>query len=95
MVDLRNTLVSRLLFSRSLKVFRRPKPHQHMVEALSEALNIHPIAAPRLWLDLALELEQAGDEVPRDRRRCWPWRPPPTGLARPGVPSGSPPWRWL
>ena len=65
-IDLRNTLVSRLLRRRALRVFGGPKPGQHMVEALSELLDIAPPAAPRLWLD-APGLERAGDEIPRDR----------------------------
>ncbi len=50
-VDLRDTLVSRLLRRRALKLFRGPKPRQHMVEALAELLDLRPgQAAPRLWL---------------------------------------------
>lgn len=51
-IDLRNTLVSRLLRRRSLKVFRGPKPRQHIVEGLAEMLGFSPEeASPRLWLD--------------------------------------------
>jgi lipopolysaccharide export system permease protein len=51
-VDLRNTLVSRLLRRNDLIVFRGPKPRQHMVEGFAALLAIPPAAAsPRLWLD--------------------------------------------
>jgi heptosyltransferase-3 len=50
-VDLRNTLVSRALFSRSVKAFQGPKPRQHMVEAFAALITADPRdAAPRLWL---------------------------------------------
>jgi lipopolysaccharide export system permease protein len=55
-VDLRNTLVSRLVLSNSLRVFAGPKPRQHMVEALAALVVADPRdAAPRLWLDGAAE----------------------------------------
>jgi lipopolysaccharide export system permease protein len=54
-VDLRNSVVSRLLRRRGLTVFRGPEPRQHMVEALSAAAGIVPPAPPRLWLDAALQ----------------------------------------
>jgi ADP-heptose:LPS heptosyltransferase len=83
-VDLRNTLISRLLRRRALRVFRGPKPGQHMVEALSELLDIAPPAGPRLWLD-GPTLERAAAEIPGDRpvlalapAANWPgktWRP--------------------
>ncbi len=51
-VDLRNTLMSRLLRSRMRKSFAGPKPRQHMVEGLAALIGVDPMdAAPRLWLD--------------------------------------------
>ena len=63
-VDLRNSLVSRLLRRRSLHVFRGPAPRQHMVEALSALIGVDPPAAPRLWLDSA-GLEQVAAAIAR------------------------------
>jgi lipopolysaccharide export system permease protein len=64
-VDLRNSAVSRLLSTRSLKVFKGLKPRQHMVEGLSALLNADPKdAAPRLWLSSGA-LEDVADMVPR------------------------------
>ena len=63
-VDLRNTLVSRLLRRKTLIVFRGLKPRQHMVEGLAALLKIDPSrAAPRLWLDSA-SLEKVADDRP-------------------------------
>jgi lipopolysaccharide export system permease protein len=51
-VDLRNTIVSRLLRRRGLKIFRGPRPRQHMVEGLAAMLDMAPAeASPRLWLE--------------------------------------------
>lgn len=59
-VDLRNTLISRMVRSRSRKIFRGPKPRQHMVEAFSQLIDADPRdAAPRLWLDRASQEEVA------------------------------------
>jgi lipopolysaccharide export system permease protein len=64
-VDLRNSVVSRLLRARSLKVFTGLKPRQHMVEGLAALLNADPKdAAPRLWLNSG-SLEQVAAEVLR------------------------------
>jgi heptosyltransferase-3 len=64
-VDLRNSVVSRLLRTRSLKVFTGLKPRQHMVEGLAALLNADPKdTAPRLWLNSG-SLEQVASEVPR------------------------------
>jgi lipopolysaccharide export system permease protein len=63
-VDLRNTLVSRLLRRTKLIVFHGPKPRQHMVEGLAALLDIEPSrAAPRIWLD-ALSIERVADDKP-------------------------------
>ena len=63
-VDLRNTLVSRLLRRKKLIVFRGLKPHQHMVDGLAALLKIEPSrAAPRLWLDSA-SLEKVAYDRP-------------------------------
>jgi lipopolysaccharide export system permease protein len=63
-VDLRNTLVSRLLRRKKLIVFHGPKPRQHMVEGLAALLDIEPSrAAPRIWLD-ALSIERVADNRP-------------------------------
>jgi heptosyltransferase-3 len=59
-VDLRNTLVSRLLWSRTRKSFVGPKPRQHMVEALAGLIGVDPRdAAPRVWLDSEARAEVA------------------------------------
>jgi ADP-heptose:LPS heptosyltransferase len=59
-VDLRNTVVSRLLRRRALKVFRGLQPRQHMVEGLAALLGLNPAeASPRLWLDSALTARAA------------------------------------
>ncbi len=51
-IDLRNTLVSRMVLNRSLMTFKGPKPRQHMVEAFAALVTADPRdAAPRLWLD--------------------------------------------
>ncbi len=51
-VDLRNTLISRALPRRRLKVFAGPRPRQHMVEALAALIGLDAAAAaPRLWYD--------------------------------------------
>ncbi len=64
-VDLRNSVVSRLLRSRSRKVFTGLKPRQHMVEGLAALVNADPKdAGPRLWLNSG-SLEQVAAEVPR------------------------------
>jgi lipopolysaccharide export system permease protein len=53
-VDLRNTLVSRLLPRRRLKTFRGPQPGRHMVESLAALIGLDAKdAAPRLWLSEA------------------------------------------
>ncbi len=53
-VDLRNTLISRMIPSRSRKIFQGPKPRQHMVEALAALVAADPRdAGPRLWLEEA------------------------------------------
>ncbi len=63
-VDLRNTLVSRLLRRKKLIVFHGPKPRQHMVEGLAALLGLEPSrAAPRLWLD-PLSIERVADDKP-------------------------------
>jgi len=50
-VDLRNTLVSRLLLRRTLKAFRGPQPRRHMVESLAALIGLDAKdAPPRLWL---------------------------------------------
>ena len=63
-LDLRNTVVSRLLRRRRLLVFRGVAPGQHMVEALSALLDLRPPAMPRLWLDSAA-LEQVAGAIRR------------------------------
>ena len=63
-IDIRNTVVSRLVRRRSLRAFRGPAPGQHMVEALSAMIDVRPPAAPRLWLDSAA-LEQVAGAIPR------------------------------
>ncbi len=64
-VDLRNTIVSRLLRTRALKVFRGLKPRQHMVEGLASLIVADPKdASPRLWLHSAA-LEQVAAALPR------------------------------
>ena len=64
-VDLRNTVVSRLIRSHRLKVFKGLKPRQHMVEGLARLLKAAPAdATPRLWLNSAA-LEQVAAAVPR------------------------------
>lgn len=63
-VDLRNTLVSRLLRRRALLVFRGPGPRRHMIEALSDLIGVRPPAPPRLWLESAA-LEQVAAAIPR------------------------------
>lgn len=64
-VDLRNTVVSRLLRTRTLKVFKGLKPRQHMVEGLASLLNADPTdAGPRLWLNSGA-LEQVAAAIPR------------------------------
>ncbi len=51
-VDLRNSAVSRLVLSRSVKAFQGPRPRQHMVEAFAALLAADPRdASPRLWLN--------------------------------------------
>jgi len=51
-VDLRNTVVSRLLRSCNVLIFRGAKPRQHMVEALATMNGMDATeVAPRLWLD--------------------------------------------
>ncbi len=65
-VDLRNTLVSRLLFRRQLKVFRGTAQGRHMVETLAALIDAEPQdAAPRLWLSPKW-IAQAGAELPPD-----------------------------
>ena len=64
-VDLRNSVVSRLVRSRSRKVFTGLKPRQHMVEGLATLIAADPKdASPRLWLDNA-SLEEVAGAVPR------------------------------
>ncbi|MDB5394881.1 MAG: rfaF [Rhodospirillales bacterium] len=64
-VDLRNTLVSRLLRTHTMKIFKGLKPRQHMVEGLASLLNADPKdAGPRLWLNSAA-LEQVAGAIPR------------------------------
>jgi heptosyltransferase-3 len=64
-VDLRNTVVSRLLRTHTLKIFKGLKPRQHMVEGLASLLNADPKdASPRLWMASAA-LEQVADSIPR------------------------------
>ncbi len=63
-LDLRNTVVSRLVRRHKLRVFRGVAPGQHMVEALSSLLDLRPPAMPRLWLDSAA-LEQVAAAIPR------------------------------
>lgn len=54
-VDLRNTIVSRLLRRGTLMVFGGLVPREHMVEGLAALLAFPPSeASPRLWLDPAL-----------------------------------------
>jgi len=48
-VDVRNSLVSRLLWSRRRLVMVRPRPGQHRVEQLARSLRLSPPPAPRLW----------------------------------------------
>jgi ADP-heptose:LPS heptosyltransferase len=63
-VDLRNTLVSRILRHRQLKAFKGPKPRQHMVEALAALIGVPPHAAsPRLWYDTA-SLDRVAKIIP-------------------------------
>lgn len=50
-VDLRNSAVSRLLWSRRLAVHSRPVPGLHKVEELARVLGLDTPPAPRLWLD--------------------------------------------
>lgn len=50
-VDLRNSAVSRLLWSRRLAVHSRPVPGLHKVEELARVLGLETPSAPRLWLD--------------------------------------------
>ena len=64
-VDLRNTVVSRLLRAHRLKIFKGLKPRQHMVEGLASLLNAAPAdAAPRLWLNSGA-LEQVAGSIER------------------------------
>ncbi len=65
-VDLRDTVVSRLLRRRSLKIFRGVGPRQHMVEGLAALLGLDPsAAAPRVWLSSAA-VEQVNRALPAD-----------------------------
>lgn len=50
-VDLRNSAVSRLLWTRRLAVHSRPVPGLHKVEELARVLGLTVPPAPRLWLD--------------------------------------------
>ncbi|NYZ16367.1 glycosyltransferase family 9 protein [Azospirillum sp. RWY-5-1] len=52
-VDLRNSAVSRLLWTRRLAVHSRPVPGLHKVEELARVLGLAVPPAPRLWLDEA------------------------------------------
>jgi lipopolysaccharide export system permease protein len=64
-VDLRNSVVSRLVRSRSRKVFTGLKPRQHMVEGLASLVTADPKdAAPRLWLNSG-SLEEVATALPR------------------------------
>jgi len=49
-VDLRNSVASRLLASRRLAVLRR-LPNAHKVEEIAAVLGVAPPPAPRLWID--------------------------------------------
>lgn len=49
-VDLRNSLVSRLVPSRRLLTHRR-LPGTHKVEEIAAVLGVSPAPAPRLWID--------------------------------------------
>ena len=62
-VDLRNSIVSRLLRRRRLLTFRGPKPGQHTIEAFSQLIGETAPTPPRLWLDSA-SLEQVADSLP-------------------------------
>lgn len=62
-IDLRNSLVSRLLFRQRLCTPRRAAPDQHKVEQLAGILGVSPPPAPCLWLK-AEDIAQAAVLVP-------------------------------
>ncbi|MBI1206995.1 MAG: glycosyltransferase family 9 protein [Azospirillum sp.] len=62
-VDLRNSLVSRLLPTRHRAVVPRPLPGRHRVEQLARTLGLREIPPPRLWFG-AHDLATAAQWIP-------------------------------
>lgn len=50
-IDLRNSAVSRLLWTGTRHIFQRPDARLHKVEELAAIMGLSPPPAPRLWID--------------------------------------------
>ena len=67
-VDLRNSLMSRLIFSRKKYIWGQQTPDRHKVEQIAEVINASPPPPPKLWfnrdtLDKAAALVPDGKPV--------------------------------
>jgi len=67
-IDLRNSLVSRLLLSKKKYIWGRTDPQKHKVEQIAEVIGVSPPPAPMLWFSdetrsKAAALVPAGEAV--------------------------------
>lgn len=54
-IDLRNSLLSRLLISKKKYIWGRQDRRKHKVEQMAEVIGVVPPPAPRLWFNDAIE----------------------------------------
>jgi len=62
-VDLRNSLMSRLVYARKRYVWGREDSQRHKVEQIADVIGAAPPPAPVLWFNRAM-LEKAADIIP-------------------------------
>ena len=65
-VDLRQSLVSRLLFARKRFIWKKPKRRMHKVQELAQLMQLFPPPSPRLWYR-EQDLDDAAELVENDR----------------------------
>jgi ADP-heptose:LPS heptosyltransferase len=68
-VDLRNSLVSRVLRARQRYIWRPQPDHLHKVEQIGRIINVAPAPSPKLWFD-QVTLNKADEflsQIPRPR----------------------------